>query len=227
MLLSLAVITLALAARIAPSLADASPTGRTVKEIGFSTGDAAPLGGFRVVQPGTWQEFNKLGIAVFTYSERARDDWSVYLHDAARNVDIQLDLHTRKVLYAASGQTPHPIYVIIFAMSDPPTGQTVTEVFTVATTDGGNATVTVNITGTNDVATLTSDTANLTEADAVLTTGGTLALVDLDATAATVVAQTKAATPAFTCTTAPPAKSSAPSWFNQPPPSHTQWATGA
>ena len=39
-------------------------------------------------------------------------------------------------------------------------------------------------------------------------------------------AATSAATPAFTCTTVPPAKSSAPSVASQPPP-HTQCATGA
>ncbi|MCP9798973.1 VCBS domain-containing protein, partial [Cyanobium sp. Lug-B] len=60
-------------------------------------------------------------------------------------------------------------------------GQLVTEVFNVATTDGGSASVTINITGTNDVATLTSDTKALTETDAVLSTGGTLTLTDLDA----------------------------------------------
>src|SRR5690606_38878200 len=49
---------------------------------------------------------------------------------------------------------------------------------------------TVNITGTNDDATLTSATQNLTDTDAVLSTGGTLVLTDLDATAATVVPQT-------------------------------------
>ncbi|MDO9259300.1 MAG: retention module-containing protein, partial [Polaromonas sp.] len=40
------------------------------------------------------------------------------------------------------------------------------------------------------VSTLTSATANLSETNAVLSTGGTLSLTDLDATAATVVAQT-------------------------------------
>ena len=69
-------------------------------------------------------------------------------------------------------------------------GQAASETFTVATTDGGSATVTVNITGSEDVSTLTSATANLTETNAVLSTGGTLSLTDLDATAATVVAQT-------------------------------------
>ena len=39
--------------------------------------------------------------------------------------------------------------------------------------DGGSASVTVNITGSQDVATLTSATEALTESDAVLSTGGT------------------------------------------------------
>ena len=57
--------------------------------------------------------------------------------------------------------------------------QNVTEVFSIATTDGGSAYVTVNITGTNDVATLSSAVASLTESNAQLTTSGTLALSDL------------------------------------------------
>ncbi len=73
-------------------------------------------------------------------------------------------------------------------------GQVVTESFTVATTDGGSNTVTVNITGSQDVSTLTSATANLTETNAILTTGGTLVVSDPDATDATVVAQTTAGT---------------------------------
>jgi DNA-binding protein YbaB len=68
----------------------------------------------------------------------------------------------------------------------------VTDVFTV-TTDGGSATVTITITGTNDVASLTSDTKALTETDAALSTSGTLTLTDADTTAATVTPQTNTA----------------------------------
>ncbi|AXS79455.1 VCBS domain-containing protein [Dechloromonas sp. HYN0024] len=69
-------------------------------------------------------------------------------------------------------------------------GQKVTDTFAVATTDGGTATVKVTITGTQDVASLSSATVNLTETDAAQSTGGTLTVTDKDATAATVVAQT-------------------------------------
>src|SRR5690606_582316 len=59
-------------------------------------------------------------------------------------------------------------------------GQVVTEIFTVATTDGGSATVTITITGSEDVATLTSDSKSLTESDTALSTSGTLTLSDAD-----------------------------------------------
>ncbi|MBK7686049.1 MAG: hypothetical protein IPJ25_08535 [Rhodocyclaceae bacterium] len=72
--------------------------------------------------------------------------------------------------------------------------QVVTETFVVRTSDGGTAAVTVNITGTEDVSTLTSATAQLTEANAVLATGGTLVLNDLDSIAATVIPQTSTGT---------------------------------
>ncbi|MEL0548031.1 VCBS domain-containing protein, partial [Neisseria gonorrhoeae] len=78
-------------------------------------------------------------------------------------------------------------YTTSSALNNLNAGQTASESFTVATTDGGSATVTVNITGSEDVSTLTSATANLSETNAVLSTGGTLSLTDLDATAATVV----------------------------------------
>jgi VCBS repeat-containing protein len=80
-------------------------------------------------------------------------------------------------------------YTTTDALNQLNAGQVVTETFTVATSDGGSSTVTVNITGTQDVSTLTSATAALTESNVVLTTGGTLVVSDPDATDATVVAQ--------------------------------------
>ncbi|MGE4268566.1 MAG: VCBS domain-containing protein [Deferribacterales bacterium] len=62
-------------------------------------------------------------------------------------------------------------------------GETVTETFTVKSADGTETTVTVNITGTNDAAVVSSDTVNLTESDAVLTTGGVLTITDVDSDA--------------------------------------------
>ncbi|WP_205853113.1 VCBS domain-containing protein, partial [Polaromonas sp. AER18D-145] len=81
-------------------------------------------------------------------------------------------------------------YTTASALNNLNAGQAVSETFTVATSDGGSATVTVNLTGSEDVSTLSSATANLSETNAVLSTGGTLTLSDLDAASATVVAQT-------------------------------------
>nr|MBP7081733.1 retention module-containing protein [Rhodocyclaceae bacterium] len=66
-------------------------------------------------------------------------------------------------------------------------GEVKSEVFTVTSSDGTPTTVNIQITGTQDVALLTSAVANLTETNAVLTTGGTLVVSDLDATDATVL----------------------------------------
>ncbi|ABD06345.1 VCBS [Rhodopseudomonas palustris HaA2] len=56
-----------------------------------------------------------------------------------------------------------------------------TDSMTVATVDGTTQLVTVTITGTNDAAVITgTSTASLVEADAVLTTGGTLVASDID-----------------------------------------------
>jgi VCBS repeat-containing protein len=71
-------------------------------------------------------------------------------------------------------------------------GQTVTEVYTITIDDGHGATttqqITITIRGANDAATLSADTRVLAETDAVLSTGGTFAISDVD-NAASFVAQ--------------------------------------
>jgi len=59
-------------------------------------------------------------------------------------------------------------------------GTTYTDTFSVASSDGTTSTITVNILGTNDAAVLSTATANLVETNAVLTTGGTLTVSDVD-----------------------------------------------
>src|SRR5439155_8566278 len=54
------------------------------------------------------------------------------------------------------------------------------EVFTVSTIDGSTQQITVSISGVNDAAVLSADVVNLTETNAVLTTGGTLTISDID-----------------------------------------------
>ena len=83
-------------------------------------------------------------------------------------------------------------------------GETLTLTYTITLTDSSAApspqasptattTVAITITGSEDIATLTSATKALTETNAVLSTSGQLVLADLDATAATVVAQSNQA----------------------------------
>ncbi|MGV8844014.1 MAG: cadherin-like domain-containing protein, partial [Pseudomonas sp.] len=57
---------------------------------------------------------------------------------------------------------------------------TLTDTFTVAAADGTTTTVEVTITGTNDAATLSSALVELVEIDAILSTGGTLTISDVD-----------------------------------------------
>src|SRR5258708_3705085 len=59
-------------------------------------------------------------------------------------------------------------------------GQSVSDTFTVASADGTTSTVQVTINGTNDAAVLSSAAVTLGETNAPLTTGGTLAIADLD-----------------------------------------------
>ncbi|MHA6287299.1 hypothetical protein [Maricaulis sp. CAU 1757] len=59
----------------------------------------------RINQPRTWQEFGQGNPAPrFTWIETHRDDWSVYLRDDSRNMQMQIDLHTGWVRLAWPGQ---------------------------------------------------------------------------------------------------------------------------
>ncbi|MBR0778071.1 VCBS domain-containing protein [Bradyrhizobium diazoefficiens] len=68
-------------------------------------------------------------------------------------------------------------------------GGTLTDNFTVTTADGTPQQVTITINGANDAAVLSAATVNLGETDAVLSTGGTLTIHDVDSPE-TFVAQT-------------------------------------
>lgn len=59
-------------------------------------------------------------------------------------------------------------------------GETRVEHFTVQSIDGGTHDIQISITGVNDAAVLSSATVSLTESDAVLSTGGTLTISDID-----------------------------------------------
>ncbi len=83
----------------------AGVNGRNVVRVGFATGSFAQLGG------GQWAEYGADGGQRFTFIEQARDDWSVYLKDPSRNMDIQLDLY-RKWISWQNGGTKTDLYEI-------------------------------------------------------------------------------------------------------------------
>src|SRR4051812_3079528 len=86
-----------LAAASAPALAQSNVDGRNVTVIEYGR----KLGELRQSGPGQWVETNAAGQVTFRFEETKRDDSSVYLLDRSRNVTLQVDLKTRKVMYSA------------------------------------------------------------------------------------------------------------------------------
>ncbi|HEY1852114.1 MAG TPA: hypothetical protein VGG60_13890 [Candidatus Binataceae bacterium] len=76
--------------------------------------DNAKIGGsFRQSGAQTWVEDHAvLGRSRFQYHETGRDEWSVYLFDASRNVKIQLDLFTKTIFYSDETQARFALYAI-------------------------------------------------------------------------------------------------------------------
>ncbi|WP_417069543.1 retention module-containing protein [Niveibacterium terrae] len=71
-------------------------------------------------------------------------------------------------------------------------GKTYTDSITVTSADGTQSTISIKIAGTNDAAVITPAVVTLTETDSVLSTGGTLAITDVDSPA-TFIAQSNVA----------------------------------
>ncbi|WP_197460226.1 mannan-binding lectin [Sphingorhabdus sp. M41] len=89
--------------RSAPS---ALTDGRNVQQVFFSGGS------FRQTGPGRWTEYNVQGRAMFEFAETGRDQWSVYLNDSSRNIQLQLDLHRKWVGYGQNGGAKSDLYQI-------------------------------------------------------------------------------------------------------------------
>lgn len=62
---------------------------------------------------GQWIETDSQGRTKFRFRERARDEWSVYLVDDSRGIELQLDIHRRKVTYSERGGPRRDLYNII------------------------------------------------------------------------------------------------------------------
>lgn len=74
--------------------------GWTACNVAFGHASGGVLGNFVQTNNTSWVEKNASGKAVFNFKETGRDEWSVYLKDSSRGVNIQLDLHTKKVMYS-------------------------------------------------------------------------------------------------------------------------------
>lgn len=78
--------------------ADARVNGRLVSEVRIPSG-----GSFRMVSPGQWNEFNAAGQPIYSFRETGRDQWSVYLVDDSRSMQMQIDMHRGWVRLAWPG----------------------------------------------------------------------------------------------------------------------------
>jgi hypothetical protein len=76
------------------SLSQAVIKGNNVKVVTHSVGSFIDLGN------GIWGEADLQKKIRFNFQETARDEWSVYLLDKSRNVNIQLDLFRKKIVYS-------------------------------------------------------------------------------------------------------------------------------
>ena len=86
--------------------------GRNVGKVVYSGGGGAS-GMFVKTTGKNWVERSRTSNAKFKFVERNRDDWSVYLYDRSRNVNIQLDLHRKKVIYSQGNGRRSDLYNIV------------------------------------------------------------------------------------------------------------------
>lgn len=99
------VLFLAAIAVAAPAVAQQAPvTGINVRTASHAQGS------YRQGDGRNWGEYNQKGEKTFSFVEEARDEWSVYLFDPARNVRVQIDLYRKKVRYAENGAPYADLY---------------------------------------------------------------------------------------------------------------------
>jgi hypothetical protein len=70
------------------------------------------LGQWRMNRAKRWVETNEAGLVKFNFDEVQRDEWSVYMVDRSRGVNIQLDLWRRKVIYSDAKRPRFDLYDI-------------------------------------------------------------------------------------------------------------------
>lgn len=100
----------------APAQTSGEVNGENVTRVVFTGDGKTELGYFAALGSGQWAEFDVRGSINFRFVETGRDEWSVYLNDASRDVQIQLDLYTKQVLYGEDGKAVTPLYQILQAL---------------------------------------------------------------------------------------------------------------
>jgi hypothetical protein len=98
-----------------PRPTDVAPNGRNVVEVRYGVDPST--GAFRRTTAGDWVETNINGVT-FNFDEDRRDEWSAYLIDRSRGVEIQLDLYRKMVRLRASGHDWADLYRISSARGD-------------------------------------------------------------------------------------------------------------
>ena len=88
------------------------PTGWLVNWVDFGPSADAIDGSYKQTGPKQWVETGADGSVAFEFEELYRDDWSIYLTDTSRDVDIQLDMHRRMVRLGIGGGDRADQYLI-------------------------------------------------------------------------------------------------------------------
>lgn len=100
----LAVAATMMAIAVPAFSADAPATGANVRSATYGRGV------YRQTGPRTWGEFDSAGKQTNSFVEEARDEWSVFLFDPARNIRVQIDLYRKKIRYAENGGSYADLY---------------------------------------------------------------------------------------------------------------------
>ncbi|QHI38840.1 hypothetical protein IMCC3317_42400 [Kordia antarctica] len=95
--------------------------GTNVTHIEKTNFQDKPIGNFVQSTETHWIEQSNDRQSVFTFQESFRDEWSVYLFDASRNMYIALDLHQKKIKYKSSASAEYKdLYKVAAVSSAPP-----------------------------------------------------------------------------------------------------------
>lgn len=69
---------------------------------------------FQLMGNDEWVEVTDDGEA-YRFRETQRDEWSVYMFDASRNIRLQIDIHRQMTTVAGGGESLHDLYPITSA----------------------------------------------------------------------------------------------------------------